>query len=251
MSVVIAIKGKDCVYMGCDSQVTIGSGKRTLKSVNNFKIWKVDGFPNCLMGGVGNFRDLCFLRCTPEIIPQTCLLTNSLDYATVVTQIVPTIWQTLVAYGVYQDKPLVPDENRGTGALGSQFLIACGTNLYNIGADGTVEEIEDYIAIGSGDDLANGSLKTTEDSNLSPEERIAAAIDAASRGNAYVSNPIIVADTVSEGFSIYGEEVEQISSDHLEEVVDTNNQDITPTKEVAAPLPKSSKGKRKNKGKQK
>lgn len=40
MSVVVAIKDKekDLIYMGCDSQVTMGTGKRTLKSVNNFKI---------------------------------------------------------------------------------------------------------------------------------------------------------------------------------------------------------------------
>jgi ATP-dependent protease HslVU (ClpYQ) peptidase subunit len=229
MSVVIAIKEKDRIYMGCDSQVTIGSGKRTLKSVNNFKIWKVEDHPNCLMGGVGNFRDLCFIRCTPGIIPETNLLLGNLDYPTVVTQIVPAIWQSLVAYGLYPESPLVIDENKGTGALGSQFLIGCGTDLFSLGADGTVEEIEDYIAIGSGDDLALGSLKTTEGSNLSPEERIAAAIDAAARGNAYVSNPIIVADTASEGFSVYGEEYEQISSDHLEEVVEE-----TPTKEKSS-----------------
>ena len=250
MSVVIAIKEKDCIYMGCDSQVTIGSGKRTLKSVNNFKIWKVDGYPNCLMGGVGNFRDLCFLRCTPEIIPEMRLATNSLDYGTVVTQVVPAIWQTLVAYGLYQDKPLVVDDNRGTGAINSQFLLGCGTSLYNIGADGTVEEIEDYIAIGSGEDLANGSLKTTEDSNLSAEERIAAAIDAASRGNAYVSNPIIIADTKSEGFSIYGEEIEQISGDHLEEVITPEGEVEAVSEEKKASTPKKSK-KNKNKGKQK
>lgn len=250
MSVVIAIKEKDCIYMGCDSQVTIGSGKRTLKSVNNFKIWKVDGYPNCLMGGVGNFRDLCFLRCTPEIVPEMKLATNTLDYATVVTQIVPAIWQTLVAYGLYQDKPLVVDENRGTGALGSQFLLACGTNLYNIGADGTVEEVEDYIAIGSGDDLANGSLKTTEDANLTAEERIAAAIDAASRGNAYVSNPIIVADTKTDGFSIYGEEIEQISGDHLEEVISPEGEVMAEESE-AAEAPKPKKSSKKNKGKHK
>lgn len=214
MSVVIAIKEKDRIYMGCDSQVTVGLGKRTLKSVNNFKIWNVDGFQNCLMGGVGNFRDLCFIRSTPEIVPMSCLYENNLTYPTVVTQVVPAIWQSLVAYGLYDEKPLIIKD--GQGGLSTQFLLACGESLYNIGADGTVEEIEDYIAIGSGEDLAMGSLKTTEGLGISPEERISIAIDVAARGNAYVSNPIIIANTGESGFAVFGEEVDKISEDHLE-----------------------------------
>ena len=224
MSVVVAIKDKekDLIYMGCDSQVTMGTGKRTLKSVNNFKIWKVDDRFNCLMGGVGARRDLCFLRATPGLIPTTNALINQLSYNEVVTDIVPSMIQTLVSYGLYPKNPLCKpsfdDDGCGgsMGALNSQFLIAVGGNLYSVGVDGTVEEVEDYIAIGSGGDLASGSLLATEKTKMTPEERIVKAITAAARGDAYVSKPIIVSNTDSEWFTIYGEEIEKISSDHME-----------------------------------
>lgn len=213
MSVCIAIKDKDRIYMGCDSQVTMGAGKHTLKSVNNFKIWKVEGADNCLMGGVGRMRDICFTRVATDIVPLRSIMANEIDYATVVQTVVPAIWNNLISYSCYDEEVFT----KGDG-IESQFLLALGGNLYLIMGDGCVEEIEDYTAIGSGDDLALGSLKTTGDSNFTPEERIAVAIDAAAHGNTYVSNPIIIADTKTEGFAIYGEDQEKISSDHLEEI---------------------------------
>ena len=173
------------------------------------------------MGGVGARRDLCFLRATPGLIPTTNALINQLSYNEVVTDIVPAMIQTLVSYGLYPKNPLCKpafdDDGCGSmGALNSQFLIAVGGNLYSVGVDGTVEEVEDYIAIGSGGDLASGSLLATEKTKMTPEERIVKAITAAARGDAYVSKPIIVSNTDSEWFTIYGEEIEKISSDHME-----------------------------------
>ena len=43
MSVVVAIKEGDKVFIGADSQVTKGGTRTTLKNPNNYKIWKVDG----------------------------------------------------------------------------------------------------------------------------------------------------------------------------------------------------------------
>lgn len=225
MSVVVAIKEKDAVYMGCDSQITRGTGKRTLKSVNNFKIWKVDDRFNCVMGGVGAMRDLCFLRASPGLIPSTNALVGNIEYNQVVTDIVPTIVNTLVGYGLYPKNPLNKFRPLGGddgpaiagGTIDSQFLLAVGNNLYSINGDGTVEEVEDYIAIGSGGDLASGSLLETEKcKKRPPEERIVKAITAAARGDTYVSKPIIVTNTASDWFTIYGEEVEKISNDHME-----------------------------------
>ena len=57
MSVVVAIKENGRVYMGSDSQVTKGGTRITLKNPNNYKIWRVDGSDNAVMGHVGNVRD--------------------------------------------------------------------------------------------------------------------------------------------------------------------------------------------------
>ena len=49
MSVVVAIKDGERVYMGADSQSTIGNTRITLRNQNNFKIWKVIDSNNTLM----------------------------------------------------------------------------------------------------------------------------------------------------------------------------------------------------------
>lgn len=49
MSVIIAIKKDDVVYLGADSYVTRGGSRMSLSNPNNYKIWKVRGVENCLM----------------------------------------------------------------------------------------------------------------------------------------------------------------------------------------------------------
>ena len=63
-----------------------------------------------------------------------------------------------------------------------------------IGQDLCVEEIDDYIAIGSGSDIARGVLYATKDKN--PFERIAMAIDAAASYSTTVDDYIDVEVTV-------------------------------------------------------
>lgn len=51
-------------------------------------------------------------------------------------------------------------------------------------------EIDDYAAIGSGQEVALGSLKSTENSDLSPEERVEQAIQAAIQNTVYVGGEV-------------------------------------------------------------
>ena len=57
MSVVIAIKDKDKVYLAADSQCTCGASKLTLSNPNNYKIWKTKGLDNSIMCHTGACRD--------------------------------------------------------------------------------------------------------------------------------------------------------------------------------------------------
>ena len=41
MSVVVAIKKNDRIYMGADSQVSYGGTRSTLSNPNNYKIWAI------------------------------------------------------------------------------------------------------------------------------------------------------------------------------------------------------------------
>ena len=77
--------------------------------------------------------------------------------------------------------------------INSEFLLAYKDKIFDIAPDGTVEEVEGYIAIGSGADAALGSLKHTTDEPV--YDRLIKALDAASESNLYVSEPYVCMDT--------------------------------------------------------
>ena len=74
MSVVVAIKEGNKIYIGADSQVTKGGTRTTLKNPNNYKIWKVDGVDHTLMAHVGNVRDANVVRLMRGVIDESMII---------------------------------------------------------------------------------------------------------------------------------------------------------------------------------
>ena len=188
MSVVIAIKENGVTYMAADTQISFGDSKRHLKSDSLQKVWAVTDTPHCIMGGVGLARDLNLIRyCTSELIPEASVLKNEINVGTIMLNTVPAIFESIRNYtqlvtGCDKDIP-----------ISSEFLLAYKDKIFDIAPDGTVEEVEDYIAIGSGADAALGSLKHTTDEPV--YDRLIKALDAASESNLYVSEPYVCIDT--------------------------------------------------------
>ena len=188
MSVVIAIKENGVTYMAADTQISFGDSKRHLKSDSLQKVWAVADIPHCIMGGVGLARDLNLIRyCTSELIPEASVLKNEINVGTIMLNTVPVIFESIRNYtqlvtGCDKDIP-----------ISSEFVLAYKDKVFDIAPDGTVEEIEDYIAIGSGADAALGSLKHTIDEPV--YDRLIKALDAAAESNLYVSEPYVYIDT--------------------------------------------------------
>ena len=188
MSVVIAIKENGVTYMAADTQISFGDSKRHLKSDSLQKVWAVTDTPHCIMGGVGLARDLNLIRyCTSELIPEASVLKNEINVGTIMLNTVPVIFESIRNYtqlvtGCDKDIP-----------ISSEFVLAYKDKVFDIAPDGTVEEIEDYIAIGSGADAALGSLKHTIDEPI--YDRLIKALDAAAESNLYVSEPYVYIDT--------------------------------------------------------
>ena len=188
MSVVIAIKENGVTYMAADTQVSFGDSKRHLKSDSLQKVWAVTDIPHCIMGGVGLARDLNLIRyCTSELIPEASVLKKEINVGTIMLNTVPVIFESIRNYtqlvtGCDKDIP-----------INSEFVLAYKDKVFDIAPDGTVEEIEDYIAIGSGADAALGSLKHTIDEPV--YDRLIKALDAAAESNLYVSEPYVYIDT--------------------------------------------------------
>jgi len=203
MSVIVAIKEKGKVYFGCDSQVSNSRSKFTLTNSNNFKIWKMKKFESIAMvGGVGSLRDINIIRVESELIDELSFYKDIIDFDYVVSRVVPKMFEILAKYErLSKDSDCIKYMN-------SSYLISIKSNIYEIGMDGSVIEVDDYTAIGSGQDIALGSLNTSL--KLSPKERIIKAIQASCKTNLYVNYPIVITSTDSD-------EVTLIHSDDIKD----------------------------------
>lgn len=202
MSVVVAIKENNKIYMGADSQVTKGGTRTTLKNQNNYKIWKVEGSNNCLMAHVGAVRDANVVRLMRDIVTDYDEFRNRVDYRFVVKYLVPEIVRTL-----REAHYLKGNKEDYIDFMESSFLFAYRNKLFSIDSDGCVLEIEDSVAIGSGSDQAVGSLLSTEGQD--PKQRIIKAIKASAASDIYVDYPIVLADTENTEFEIITEKDER------------------------------------------
>ena len=79
------------------------------------------------------------------------------------------------------------------GDIGGCFLLGYNGNLYTIDSDFQVGlQYINYNAVGYGSDLALGSMHTTHQYDIEPEERITLALDAASCFNMGVAAPYTI-----------------------------------------------------------
>ena len=201
MSVVVAIKKDGVVYMGCDSQVTMGGTRTTLKNPNNYKIWKVESAENCIMGSVGDLRDACAVRTMDRLVSDYNVYKGHISFDFVVNKIVPDIIDRLKEFNYLKN-----DKNAVFECMESSFLFSYKDMLFLIGNDGSVIEIDDCVAIGSGKNEALGSLLSTDREN--PVTRIIKAIKASAANDIYVDYPIILIDTREKEFKVITEKNE-------------------------------------------
>ena len=194
MSVVVAIKKDGVIYLGSDSQVTRGGTRTSLTNPNNFKIWKVKGVDNCLMGHVGLLRDACVIRVMENLVREIDVIHDEVNFEYVVTRIVPKIIDELKEFNYIETEGKFKN-------MESKYLFAFKDKLFVIGFDGSVIEVDDYIAIGSGESESIGSLLTTN-SDEDPETRIIKAIKASAAHDIYVDYPIVLSNTKDLEFKV-------------------------------------------------
>lgn len=197
MSVVVAIKANDRVYLGCDSQSTRGGTRTTLKNPNNYKIWNVRGVDNCVMGHVGLVREGNIIRLVDDFVSDIDVFYDRIDFEFVVKKVRRKIIETL------QEESYLSSEGV-FDHLESSYFFAYKERLFLINDDGSVLEIEDYAVIGSGRDQALGSLLVTEDED--PRQRIVKAIKCSAATDIYVDYPIVLLDTSEQEFEIIVED---------------------------------------------
>ena len=196
MSVIVAIKSKNVVYLGADSQVTRGSSRSSLSNVNNYKIWKVKGVENCIMGCVGKLRDACAIRVLDNLIKEIDVIHDLVDYEYVVERIEPAIKDC------HKDHEFIKSDDPYE-SMESRFILAYKDKLFTI-TYGCVLEHDDFVSIGSGECEAIGSLLSTDNVD-NVEERIVKAIKASAANDIYVDYPIVLSNTDDTCFKVINE----------------------------------------------
>lgn len=174
MTCIVGVKHQGKVYMGGDSAGVAGY---QLQIRSDKKVFKNGDF---LMGFTSSFRmgQLLQFKFTP---PYRKPEQDVFEY--MVKEFVEAV-RTCLKDGGYSRV----NNNEEKGGF---FLVAYQGRLFQIQNDFQVSEsVLDYDATGCGEELALGSLFSTKD--LSPEERIKQALEAASTFSAGVSPPFTI-----------------------------------------------------------
>lgn len=172
MTCIVGLVDKGVVYIGGDSAGIAGL------SISIRADEKVFGNGPFIMGFTSSFRMGQLLRYKLAPPAQT-VHQDDMEY--MVTSFIDSC-RTCFSQNGFGDKE---------GSVGGSFLVGYKGKLYTVESDYQVgiPRLE-YDAVGSGADLALGAMYATE--GLKPEERITAALSAASAFNAGVAPPFII-----------------------------------------------------------
>ncbi|MEX0877430.1 MAG: hypothetical protein WDZ40_01040 [Candidatus Spechtbacterales bacterium] len=177
MTCIAAILDKDAIWMGCDSMISSGDRSSMIDS-------KIIKKGNIIMGFAGGLRDINLLKFGFDAPNQDKKMS---DYEYVATVFSSSIRERLKKFGA-----LNVQDREETG--NAHILMGYKKRLYQMYFDFGAERIEgvNFYASGSGASLALGSLYSTENSALTPEERIRLALSAAEKFTRSVGGPFII-----------------------------------------------------------
>ena len=184
MSLVVAIKDKDRVVFGSDKQASTGN---TNKSHDATKIWEVPDIPGAIMGSVGSVRVSQIIQYNKLIDLNDAAENGIIDTKFIINSVVPVIIAQLQANGI-NCTTQKDEDNIVYPMIPNVFLFAIGDRAWMIWHDLSVTELGEYLAIGSGSDVANGALFATKNKN--PFERIVTSICAAADSTLFVDDGV-------------------------------------------------------------
>lgn len=171
------------LWLGGDS---LGSNSYSKSVESQPKIFQNN---RLLMGGTTSFRHLDLLRYMDLDIP----LKIDIDHKYMVKNFIPKIIE-LFRTGIVDE-----DEKE----RGGSFLVAASGHLFKIQRDYSVlESVSGLAAVGSGSEVAMGSLITTETLDMSPEKRITLALKAAENYSRGVARPFHIMNTIGNTIEI-------------------------------------------------
>jgi len=198
LSVVVAVRDTDRIWIAADSQVTRGWTKGLITSVHSFKIFPTKG--NLTMGVVGTLRDANLLATSDTVfISEAAILKNEITFKEIVRGTVPAIFKELREHRRTYIKDNVE-------YLDSMVIIAYKDKCFMISQDGCVEELDDMFAMGSGGDVAESAYTVLRDVELTGKEKAIKSIMSSCERDLFVGFPIIITDTLTNQYELFSGE---------------------------------------------
>lgn len=177
----------DCVWMGADS---LGSNGYTKSIHNQPKLFRYSVFKNVLMGSTTTFRHIDLLKYSETLFPEIDWYKKTdIDHKYMVTKFIPNLINLFDTGIKHTD---VKDH-------GASFIIGIKNKLYEIQTDYSVVVPEiGFCSVGSGEDVAMGSLFTTQSMDIPAVDRIKLALEAAESRCCGVQRPFLIMNTKDE-----------------------------------------------------
>lgn len=183
MTCIVGLLDNGVTYMGGDSLGSNGYSKMVRR---DRKIFKLKDTPNAIAGYTTSYRMGQLLMYSNGLIDKRD--EPNINHEYMVTHFIPNVIKIFENGGFNKT-----DNGEKSGGI---FLVAYKDKLFKIESDYQVAEaIEKYNACGCGEDFALGSLKTTEDMDLTPIERIHLALQSASKFAVGVAPPFYIINT--------------------------------------------------------
>ena len=148
------------------------------------KVFRNEMFKNVLIGGTTTFRHLDLLKYSEDLFDEVDRYKNTeIDHKFMVKKFVPKVI-TLFKDGIIGEE----EKNRG-----GNFIVATPLRVFEVQPDYSVLEPELGIcAVGCGREVAMGSLITTAEMDIPPQEKIVMALKAAEQYCCGVQRPFRV-----------------------------------------------------------
>ena len=183
MTCIVGLVHEGVTYIGADS---LGSNGYSKTVRLDKKVFKLKDTSNAVLGYTSSYRMGQLLMYATGLIDKRD--EPNIDHEYLVTKFIPNVI-SLFENGGYS-------RNNSGEKEGGTYLLAYKDHLYNVESDFQVgESIHKFDACGSGVYFALGSLHSTEGANLTPQERITKALEAAETFNTGVQRPFYIMNT--------------------------------------------------------
>ena len=194
MSLVVAIKKDDVVYLGADTRTTRGERVRSNLAQEDLKIHKMG---ECFVGGAGAVSTIQLLTSHPEWFE---LKGKPLTKKFIVQNVLPKYYDLVKR----MEKLEISEQRKAAPRCGCVFIVTDGKGLFMICDDFEVVELSKYAQIGCTDDIAL-SFMLNAPKDYSPNDIILKALRTSAYRNDGVGAPYVLINTGDKKFEIVEE----------------------------------------------